>query len=56
MKKYEVTLVEKLTYRIEVEAENDEQAEDLALASNKFTQNLIDDNDTVTESIKEIIE
>lgn len=55
MKKYEVTLVEKLTYIIEVEAESDIEAEEKALQSDKFTQNIIDDNDTVTENIKEII-
>jgi hypothetical protein len=48
MKKYEVTLVEQLTYRIEVEAENDVEAEALALSSDKFTQSIVDDNDTIT--------
>jgi hypothetical protein len=55
MKKYEVTLVEQLTYRIEVEAENDVEAEALALSSDKFTQSIVDDNDTITENIKEIV-
>ena len=52
MPKYEVTLEERLTYRIQIEAESEEQAETLAYSSDAFTQNLIDDNDTVTQAIK----
>lgn len=55
-KKYMVTIEERLVYEIEVEAENEKLAENEAYASEKFTNNISDDNDSEVTSVIEIIE
>lgn len=54
MKTFKVTIVEHLTYEIEVEAENVEMAEIRAYSDEKFTSNLPDDNDSEAMFIEEI--
>lgn len=55
-KKYRVTIREVLTYNIEVEAESANKAEELAFASEDFSQNNFQDNDADTTSIIELTE
>ena len=54
-KTYSVEIVETLIYRLEVEATSEQEAEDLALASEAFSSNLHDDNDAVV-NVKGIVE
>lgn len=54
MKKYAVSIVETHSYTIEVEAENEEQAEEKAWESNKFNDSLFDENDSYVDYITEI--
>lgn len=55
-KKYIVTITETLTYAVEVEANSLSEAEDLAFESDKFTQNLCDDNDAEVTNIVEVLD
>lgn len=49
MPKYKVTLIDKIYYEICVEAEDEDEAEELA-------QDLIDDAEIISESYLEVIE
>lgn len=54
MKSYVVTIEEKLVYRIEVDAETEEKAEEEAFRSWKFESSEADDNDSEVVSIEEM--
>ena len=54
MKKYEVELTETLVYKITVEANTPEEAEEKALASDEFSQNLFKENDCVVTGLEEV--
>lgn len=55
-KKYVVGIIEEFRYFIEVEADNDEEAEEMAFYSKKFSNDMFDENDSHVEYIEEINE
>lgn len=56
MKLYEVTIKETLIYKILVEAETEEQAENEAFNDKKFVNNLCDENDSEVTEVEELEE
>lgn len=54
MSKYIVEITETLVYKIEVEADSEQEAEDMAYASQEFSENSFQDNDSKVTNVKKI--